>query len=149
MASQNVTVSVDFVSTAVHDMVKENIDDNLKALDKSLFAAGKSARDYLKAHCIEGVRIHGKAGGSKRTAKSLSKLVRHYRSGWIAYHYRGIFYAPEKYQTALVIVGNAHVPTLSHLFEFGWNAGDTRISGNGMINAAYEQAASKVRGGAS
>ena len=142
------TISFESLKGAVHDMVKANIDDNLEALDATLHTAGKKAEEHLQVHAIDGMSHSAKMGMSHRTKYSLSRTLMDYRSGWHAYHYRGIFYNPDKYKSVLVIVGNAHSPTLSHLMEFGYvHVGGERFDGNKQIEAAYEAAAPIARGG--
>lgn len=135
------TVSVDYLSKAVHELVEANIDDNLEALDANVQAAGEKAADELKTTSAP--------KNAWRGTSSISDVEGEYRAAWRAYRYR----QPLKYKKALCVVANWHYPTLTHLLEFGheyWYFGvhvGGRIDGNKAIEKAYNNAAPIAKGG--
>lgn len=142
----NVNVLPSQLASAIHRLVDENIEVNLKNADEALNNAALIAVNYLQAHSTDDMNKTGR--DHKRTKTSISFKEGFYRSGWHNYHYRGIFYAPQRYQSILIIVANKHRPTLTHLFEFGYVMGKSGIrhDGNGAIAKAADLAFSSIRG---
>lgn len=138
-------VSVDGLYQAVHDMVENNMDDNLDVLVENVTRAAEHARDELNN---PSVHVHGGSSWRGRSSLSGGREPRGtYDSGWHVYGYK------TKLKSFHRTVANRAIPRLTHLLEFGhglvWYGNPTgrRVIGDYAIRKAYLNAAPIARGG--
>lgn len=143
--ANRMVVSVDGLSSAIHRLVEENNDENMRSLSSNVGKAARHARDELKN---PGVHVHGGDSYRGKTSMSGGKTGKGtYDSGWFVYGR-----SKKRYQISRV-VANKHIPKLTHLLEFGhgivWMGRATggRVPGDHAIRTAYENAAPLARGG--
>lgn len=138
--ANSATVTVEFLKEAIHQIVLDNMDENEQALLENVNKAADAAATELQSTSAR--------RGAWRGPSSISKQFGAYRSGWKAYPA-----SDAKAKKFAKVVANAHMPTLTHLLERGHmlvffgNPTGRRVSGDYVIEAAYNHNAPLLKGG--
>lgn len=141
-------VSVDEFASAVHRIVEENVDDNMKSLAQNTTKAARKARDILRK---SPGHVHG--GKSPRGHGSLALPVGLYDKGWHVYG------RSRRREVITRVVANKTIPRMTHLLELGHGAGGRFMTDDGVwhrpthrtprdyaIKRAYEASRDIARG---